>query len=125
MTTNGAGQLSFTTLTPTPINFLAVPSVPNFVATPILPIYNLVVVTALNENLTISNPIPTWVQGQDLIIRITTTLTAARTIALGPGYRQVGVVVPNSLPAGKTMYLGILYNSNISKWDIVGITIEF
>ncbi len=84
---------------------------------------NLVVITAQATALTLANPTGTWSQGQDLIIRIKDNGTS-RAINYGADYRRIGVVLPTSTTPNKTIYLGIIYNSTDTKWDIVGVNIE-
>jgi hypothetical protein len=84
---------------------------------------NLVVITGQTTTLTLANPTGVWSQGQDLIIRIKDNGTS-RTINYGNNYRAIGTTLPTSTTANKTIYLGIIYNSTDTKWDIVGVNIE-
>ena len=85
---------------------------------------NIVVINAQAAGLTLANPTGVWVDGQSLIIRIEDN-GVAKAIGYGTNYRAVGVTRPTITTAGKVTYLGILYNSNDTKWDIVGVTTEF
>jgi hypothetical protein len=85
---------------------------------------NIVVINAQAEGLTLANPTGVWVDGQSLIIRIEDN-GFARAISYGANYRAVGVTRPTITTAGKVTYLGILYNSNDTRWDIIGVTTEF
>lgn len=82
-----------------------------------------VVITAQAEALTIANPSGTPTQGQPLLIRIKDNATA-RTIAFGSEYRAIGVTLPTTTVISKTLYIGCIYNSSDSKWDLLGINQE-
>jgi len=82
-----------------------------------------VVITAQDGALTIANPTGTWYQGQDLIIRIKDDGTG-RAITWGSDYRAIGVTLPTTTVANKLTYVGIIYNSTDSKWDVLGVSQE-
>jgi hypothetical protein len=83
----------------------------------------LVIVSDQAEGLTILDPTGTWLQGQDLLIRIKDDGTT-RLIAYGANYREIGVTLPTFTTANKTIYLGIVYNDTDSKWDVIGVSTE-
>ncbi|MFY8165237.1 MAG: hypothetical protein ACOVJ8_01515 [Sediminibacterium sp.] len=82
-----------------------------------------VVITAQAVGLTLVNPTGTAVQGQSMIIRIKDNGTA-QTIAYDTQYRAIGVTLPTTTVISKTLYLGLIYNSTDTKWDIVGVAQE-
>jgi hypothetical protein len=82
-----------------------------------------VVITAQAADFTIANPTGTWYQGQDLIIRIKDDGTG-RAITWDSDYRAIGVTLPTTTVANKLTYVGIIYNSTDSKWDILGVSQE-
>jgi len=84
---------------------------------------DLVKITAQSVGLTLSNPTGTFTEGQALMIRIKDNATA-QTIAFGTNYRAIGVTLPTTTVISKTMYLGIIYNSTDTKWDVVGYNIQ-
>ena len=84
---------------------------------------DIVVVTGLSATLTINNPTGTWVEGEPLIIRIRDNGTG-RTLNFGVGYRGVGLTLPTTTVANKTIYLGIIYNSAESFWDVIGYNLQ-
>ena len=84
---------------------------------------DLVIVTAQATDLTLANPTGAFTEGQALMIRIKDNGTA-RSIAFDTNYRAIGVTLPTTTVISKTMYLGIIYNSTDSKWDIVGYNIQ-
>ena len=62
-------------------------------------------------------------KGQKLTIRIKDNGTA-RTLAWNAIYRACGVPLPTITVASKTMYVGCIYNSSDTKWDVVSLTQE-
>jgi hypothetical protein len=84
---------------------------------------DLVTITAQAVGLTLANPTGAFVEGQSLIIRIKDNGTA-RTIGYGANFRAIGVVAPTTTVANKTTYIGCIYNSTDSKFDIIGVCTE-
>lgn len=80
-----------------------------------------VVVTAQAEALTIANPTGTMVQGQALIIRLKDDGTG-RAITWGSAYRAVGVTLPTTTTASKTLYVAAVWNATDSKFDVMGVS---
>ena len=83
-------------------------------------------VTALAVPATIAIPSGTAVDGLKLIIRIKDDGTARAltwTTSAG-GYRIVGTTLPTTTVAGKTTYVGCIYNSTDSFWDVVAVTTQ-
>jgi nitrogen fixation protein len=83
-------------------------------------------ITAQAVALTLAAPTGTIAEGQDLMIRIKdngTAQTIAWTSGTG-GYRAIGVTLPTTTTAGKTTYVGLIYNSNDSIWDVIGVTTQ-
>ena len=76
-------------------------------------------VTALAAGATFCAPTGTPVDGQPLVIRIKDNGTA-RTLAFNASYRAgTDIALPTTTVLSKTMYLGFLYNSADSKWDLI------
>jgi uncharacterized protein (DUF1330 family) len=84
---------------------------------------DIVTITAQAAALALANPTGTWDEGQSLIIRIKDNATA-RAITYGTDYRAIGVTLPTTTVLSKTTYLGIIYNSTDTKWDVVGVTTQ-
>ena len=84
---------------------------------------DVVVVTALAQAVTIANPSGTPVQWQRLIIRIKDNGTA-RAISFGTEYRAMGTALPTTTVVSKTKWLGLIYNSTDTKWDLVAAADE-
>ena len=81
------------------------------------------VVTAQAEAILYSNPTGTLVQGQKLIIRIKDNATA-RAITWGANFRAMGTALPTTTVVSKTKYLGFIYNSTDTKWDLIAAADE-
>jgi hypothetical protein len=87
---------------------------------------DLVKITAQAVALTLAAPTGTAIDGKDLMIRIKdsgSAQTIAWTAGTG-GYRAIGVTLPTTTTAGKTTYVGLIYNSDDSRWDAIGVTTE-
>jgi len=76
--------------------------------------------TALAAGATFAAPSGTPVNGNTLLIRIKDNGTA-RTLAWNSIYRAIGVTLPTTTTASKTLYIGCIYNSTDSKWDVVSV----
>ena len=76
-------------------------------------------VTALSTSLTIASPSGTANNGERLIIRITDNGTP-QSLTFNSIYRAgTDVSLPTITTANKTIYLGFIYNSTNTKWDLV------
>ena len=82
---------------------------------------DLYIITALAVGATFGAPTGTPVQGQKLTIRIEDN-GGAQSLAYNAIYRAFGVALPTTTTAGKTLYLGCIYNSTDSAWDVVAVT---
>lgn len=79
--------------------------------------------TGLTGNITINAPTGSPVQGDKLIFRIKDNGTS-RTLTWNAIYRAIGVTLPTSTTVSKTLYVGAIYNSTDTKWDIIAISQE-
>ena len=79
-------------------------------------------VTALAENITINNPgvSSPASDGFKLILRITPT--GSYTITWNSNFRAIGNTLPTSTTANKEIYVGFIYNSSNSSWDVVAVS---
>ncbi len=84
---------------------------------------NTGVLTAQAAALTVANPTGTIVQGQKLVYRIKDNGTA-RAITWGANFRAIGVTLPTTTTASKLIYVGCIYNSTDSKWDVIAVNEE-
>lgn len=80
-------------------------------------------VTALAAGATFGAPTGTPTNGQGLVIRIKDNGTA-RSLAFNAIYREIGVSLPTTTVINKTIYLGCIYNTADSKWDVVAVAEE-
>lgn len=80
--------------------------------------YDLYTITALAEGTTINAPTGTHTNGQPLLIRIKDNGTG-RAISWNSVFRVVGVTLPTTTVTSKYNYVGAVWNSADSKWDVV------
>lgn len=73
-----------------------------------------------------SNPSGTPTNGQKLTIRVyaASTQTISSWSSSSGGYRAIGTTLEASVPAGKTMYVGCIWNSTDSFWDVVSVAVQ-
>ncbi len=76
--------------------------------------------TALAAGATFGVPSGTPANGQRLLIRIKDNGTA-RTLAFNAIYRALGVTLPTTTVISKTLYVGAVYNSADTKWDVLAV----
>lgn len=84
---------------------------------------DLGVITAQAAALTIASPTGTPIQGQKLIFRIKDNGTA-RGITWNAIFRVIGTTLPTTTTINKTTYVGCIYNSTDTKWDVVVVNTE-
>ena len=82
--------------------------------------YNL---TAQAVGLTVAAPTGTPVDGNRLIIRILDNGTG-QTISWNATYTVIGVTLPTTTTANKMIYVGCIYNSTNTRWDVVALTTQ-
>lgn len=80
-------------------------------------------VTALAAALTIAAPVGTLTNALRLVIRIKDDGTA-RALTWNAIFRVIGVTLPTTTTANKTVYIGCIYNSTDTKWDVVAVKQE-
>ena len=88
--------------------------------TPNADITDIYTVTAQAAGLTINNPTGTLTNYQQLMIRIKDNGTA-RALSFGANFRAIGVTLPITTVLGKTLYIGSVWNSTDSKWDVLAV----
>lgn len=87
---------------------------------------NQYTVTALATPATIQIPGGTPIDGQKLLIRLKDNGVAQAltwTTSAG-GYRIIGTTLPTTTTAGKVTYVGCVYNSQDSYWDVIAVTTQ-
>lgn len=84
------------------------------------------VMTGLTGTITVLAPSGTPVNGQKLTLRFKDNGTG-RTInwtTSSGGYRIIGTTLPTTTTANKTIYVGCIYNSTDTYWDVVAVASE-
>ena len=88
---------------------------------PYIDLYDVYILTALAIAATFSAPNGTPTQGQTLLIRIKDNGTA-RTLGWNAIYRAgTDLTLPTTTTISKTLYVGFIYSSTDTKWDLVMI----
>jgi hypothetical protein len=80
--------------------------------------------TALASTLTVNAPIGSLanpVDGNKLLFRIADN-GSSQTLSWNAAFYGVGVALPTATVAGKTTYVGSIYNANLSRWDVISVT---
>lgn len=86
---------------------------------------DLYIITALTQTATFGAPTGTPAQGQQLMIRVKDNGTA-RTLAWNAAYRaSADLSLPTLTVVNKTLYLGFIYNSTDTKWDLISVLGNF
>ena len=78
------------------------------------------IITAQSGALTIAAPTGTPVQGRKLIIRLKDNGTA-RALTWNAIFQVIGVTLPTTTAVNKTIYVGLIYNTTDTKWDVIAI----
>jgi len=91
--------------------------------TPTIASYDIYAFTAQAATLTINAPTGTPVDGDKLIFRILDNGTP-QTLSWNATYTIIGVTLPTTTTANKTTYVGCIYNSNNTRWDVVAVTTQ-
>jgi hypothetical protein len=82
--------------------------------------YNL---TAQAAGLTVEAPTGTPVDGNKLIIRILDNGTP-QTITWNATYTVIGPTLPTTTTANKMIYVGCVYNSTNTRWDVIALATQ-
>ncbi len=85
--------------------------------------YDAALVTALAQAMTVAAPTGTPTSAQGLIIRIKDNGTA-RALTWNAIFRAIGVTLPTTTVISKTIYVGCIWNSNDSTWDVIAVAIQ-
>lgn len=85
--------------------------------------YDAYGITAQDAALTIAAPTGTPTPMQPMLLRIKDNGTA-RALTWNAVFRAVGVTLPTTTTAGKSLYAMLVWNSTLSKCDVIGLTQE-
>ena len=88
--------------------------------TPNVDEYDQETITGLSSALTINAPTGTASNGLKLVLRITDNGTN-RALTWNAIFQEIGVTLPTTTTATKTIYVGLIYNATATKWDVVAI----
>lgn len=80
-------------------------------------------VSALSQATLIEAPTGTPINNQTLFIRILDDGTG-RALTWDAIYRPIGVELPATTIADKTLYVGMIYNAISSTWDVLSVNVE-
>lgn len=80
-------------------------------------------ITGLSVDATFAIPTPPYANGNTLLIRIKDAGTS-KNLNWNAVYRPIGVTLPTKTTANKTIYIGAIYNSQASKWDVISVREE-
>jgi hypothetical protein len=80
-------------------------------------------ITAQAQALTVAAPTGTPVDGNKLILRILDNGTA-RAITWNATYTVIGTTLPTTTTINKMTYVGCIYNSTNTRWDVVAVTTQ-
>jgi hypothetical protein len=78
--------------------------------------------TALASNFTFNAPTGTPVNGNKLMFRITPSGTP--TLTWDATYTPIGVTLPTTTTSGKTVYVGCIYNADLTRWEVIAVSIQ-
>jgi hypothetical protein len=116
-----SGALTYNVLKPTTTT-----SASTATLTPDLSLGDTFTITAQAAGLSVANPTGTVVNGQKMIIRIKDNGTARAITWSGTQYRaSTDLALPTTTIINKTMYLGFIWNSTDSKWDMIAFLNNF
>lgn len=89
--------------------------------------YDTYILTALAGNITISADSGSPPDGKKVIFRFKdngTSRTLTWTTGASKAFRAVGATLPTSTTISKTVYVGAIYNSADSRWDVIAVSTE-
>lgn len=81
-------------------------------------------ITAQAAALAIANPTGSPGMGQSMIIRIKDNGTIRAISWSGTQWRAIGVTLPTTTVANKTLYIGAKWNATDTKWDVLAVAQE-
>jgi hypothetical protein len=81
---------------------------------------------ALDGAVTLAAPSGTPIDGQRIILRLRDdgTARALTWTTTSGGYRVIGTTLPSTTTISKLLYVGCVYNSTDSFWDVVAVTTQ-
>lgn len=122
-TSNATERAAAVTLTNKRITARVVTEASNATPTPNADTTDEHTITAQAAAAAFAAPSGTPTEGQPMIIRIKDNATA-RALTWNAIYRAIGVTLPTTTVLSKTLYIGMIYNSTDTKWDVVAVNQE-
>jgi hypothetical protein len=89
--------------------------------------YDMYVITAQAEALTMNADSGTPFNGQRVLIRIKDDATPRAltwTTGSSKAFRAIGFTLPTTTVASKELYVGCIYNSTADRWDVIAVARE-
>jgi hypothetical protein len=89
--------------------------------------YDMYVITAQSEALTLNADSGTPYNGQQVMIRIKDNGTARAltwTTGSSKSFRAIALTLPTTTVLGKELYVGCMYNSTADRWDVIAVARE-
>jgi hypothetical protein len=111
------------TLTNKRVNPRTVSTTSTATLTPDISAYDQLNLTAQAVSLTVAAPTGTPVDGNKLVIRILDNGTP-QAITWNATYTVIGVTLPTTTTANKMVYIGCVYNSTNTRWDVVAVSTQ-
>jgi len=105
------------------INPRTITTTSNASVTPNIAVYDQYNYTALAANLTINAPTGSPVDGNKILFRIIDNNTS-RTLTWNATYTAIGVTLPTATTANKMVYVGCVYNSTNTRWDVIAVSTQ-
>lgn len=90
-------------------------------------LYEQYTISAQAGNLTIGADTGSPINGQKMLFRIKddgTAKTLSFTTGSSKAFRAMGVTLPTTTIASKTLYVGCMYNFSDDRWDIISTALE-
>jgi hypothetical protein len=91
--------------------------------TPDISAYDQYNITALATGLTIAAPTGTPVDGNKLLFRIIDS-GSTQSLTWNATYTVVGATLPTATTASKMVYVGCIYNSTNTRWDVIAVSTQ-
>lgn len=92
--------------------------------TPDIDTYNIYEVNALASTMAIAEPTGTPNDGDVMIFRIKATANCTLNWDTTVYKNVSGLSYPNTIPSGKWLYVGVVYNATLDQYQIVSVTFE-
>jgi hypothetical protein len=105
------------------INPRTVTTTSNASLTPNIAVYDQYNYTALATALTINAPTGSPVDGNKMLFRIIDS-GSSQTLTWNATYTAIGVTLPTATTASKMSYIGCVYNSTNTRWDVIAVSTQ-